>query len=166
MKIKIKEINKVDKKWSEFLLFYKDNLEEYVEVIKGYEQRGTKSIIALSEEEDKILGLLRLIITPIGPEDGLPILRKGKDEVIQAKIMDFFVLPSYRGRGIGRLLQEKAIVITRSLSCYQLSSFSYFPNEANHSLKLSMGFSVRPEFRKNKTANGLYFIMPLQTNYS
>lgn len=149
------------------MLFYKQNIEEYNEVLKGYDQRASQILVAFTKTatETKIVGLLRMIITPIGPEDDLPIIKQGGKELLQAKIMDFFVLPDYRRQKIGRQLQERAILEAKKQSCYQICSFSYHPNEANHALKLSMGFAVRPEFRKNKTAYGLYFIMPLKTDY-
>jgi GNAT superfamily N-acetyltransferase len=77
--------------------------------------------------------------------------------------MEFIVAPEFRRRRIGVRLQEAAMVLARSLDCYQLASFSYSGNAANHLLKLSLGFAVRPESRGDE-AHGLYFIMPLQPN--
>ena len=107
-----------------------------------------------------ILGVLRLIVIPIGPEDELPAVKIDGKELLQAKVMNFFVLPEFRRRQIGSNLQKSAIDLARSLHCCQLASFSYSHNSENHALKLRMGFTVRPETRGSER-HGLYFMMPL-----
>ena len=157
--IRISEWNTDHPRWSEVVRFFDDHEGGLPDVIQGYDQRDSRMLIASTDRE--IVGILRLIVIPIGPDDDLPPVKIDDKELRQAKIINFFVLPEFRRKRIGTRLQEAAISLARSLSCYQLSSFSYSENKANHRLKLSMGFAVRPEFRRNGQARGLYFIMPL-----
>ena len=158
--IKITEWDSTNPRWSELEQFFNNYKEGLQEIIRGYDQRDSRVLVASTKRQ--IAGLLRLIVIPIGPENDLPAVKINEKELLQAKVMNFFVLPEFRRRGIGRRLQEEAIALAKSLSCYQLVSFSYDEHKENHRLKLSMGYAVQPEFRQNGKAHGLYFIMPLQ----
>jgi GNAT superfamily N-acetyltransferase len=81
--------------------------------------------------------------------------------VTEAKILAFGVDSTHQRQGIGRALQEAALHVARTLGCYQVRSYSGGSNEANHHLKLSMGFGVHPVVRGTDT-RGVYFVMPLK----
>ena len=134
--------------------------EKLREVVRGYDQRDSRILVASTKRQ--VAGLLRFIVIPIGPEDNLPAVSIDGEELLQAKVMNFFVSPDFRRRGVGRRLQKEAIALAKSLSCYQLVSFSFDEYKANHKLKLSAGYAVQPQFRRNGEAHGLYFVMPLQ----
>ncbi|MEM8533567.1 MAG: GNAT family N-acetyltransferase [Chloroflexota bacterium] len=158
-KIHIAEWHTDNPRWSELEQFFDTHKEGLQEVIHGYDQRESRVLVASTHH--KVVGILRFIVIPIGPENDLPAVKIDDKELLQAKVMNFFVLPDFRCSGIGRRLQAEAIALAKSLSCYQLASFSFAKHEANHRLKLSMGYAVQPEFRQNGKAHGLYFIMPL-----
>ena len=160
--IRISEWDANHRRWSEVVQFFDEHQGGLPDVIYD-DQCDSRILVACTQR--KIVGVLRLIVIPIGPDDGLPPVKIDNKELLQAKVMKFFVLPEFRRRRIGRRLQEAAISLARSLSCYQLASFSSSENRANHMLKLRMGFAVQPEFRQNRQAHGLKFIMPLQTEF-
>ena len=145
-------------RWSEVVAFFDEHQGGLPDVIDGYDQRDSRILVASTQS--KVVGVLRLIVIPIGVEDNLPAVKVDGRELLQGKIINFCVLPQYRRKGIGTELQETAISLARSLLCYQLASFSYSGNRENHALKLGMGFTVRPETRGGER-HGLYFIMPL-----
>ena len=148
-------------RWSEVVGFFDQHQSGLPELIDGYDQRGSRVIVAHTPR--MILGVLRLIVIPIGREDNLPAVKIDGKELLQAKVMNFFVLPEFRRRQIGTNLQKTAIDLARSLHCCQLASFSYSHNSENHALKLRMGFTVRPETRGSER-HGLYFMMPLTSD--
>ncbi len=156
----ISEWDDAHPRWSEVAAFLDEYTDGLPDPIPGYDQRDSRYLVATFNGE--IVGELRLIVIPIGPESDLPAVKVSGRELRQAKVMEFVVLPQFRRRGIGTRLQESAMNLARSLGCYQLASFSYSGNVENHALKLSMGFTVRPESRGDE-AHGLYFIMPLQS---
>ncbi len=145
-------------RWSEVVDFFDQHQSGLPEIIDGYDQRDSRILVAHTNRN--ILGVLRLIVIPIGPEDNLPAVTVDGKELLQAKVMNFFVSPEFRRRRIGTNLQKNAIELARSLHCYQLASFSYSHNRENHALKLRMGFTVRPETRGGGR-HGLFFLMPL-----
>ena len=51
--------------------------------------------------------------------------------------------------------------LARQLGCYQLRSYSSGDKEANHRLKIAMGFAMHRTVRGNDQ-QGAYFVMPLQ----
>jgi GNAT superfamily N-acetyltransferase len=155
----ISEWDDAHPRWSEALAFLEEYSDGLPDPIPGYDQRDSRYLVATFKGD--IVGELRLIVIPIGPENDLPAVKVDGQELLQAKVMEFVVLPQFRRRGIGTKLQESAMTLARSLGCYQLASFIYSGNAANHMLKLSMGFAVRPESRGDE-AHGLYFIMPLR----
>ena len=77
----------------------------------------------------------------------------------EAKIIAFGVQPAHRRQGIGRALQEHVLRRARELGCYQVRSVSRWTRQANHQLKLSMGFAVEPMERDEPS---LAFVMPLR----
>ena len=145
-------------RWSEVVEFFEQHQSGLPDLIDGYDQRDSRILVAHTPR--RILGILRLIVIPIGPEDDLPAVKIDGKELLQAKVKNFFVLPEFRPKRIGMNLQKHAIDLARSLHCRQLVSFSYSHSRENHELKLRMGFTVRPETRGSER-HGLYFMMPL-----
>lgn len=110
-------------------------------------------------EAEHIVGFLTFVVWEIGPHDRKHpvIIHQGK-RLYEAKIIAFAVSSSHRRQGIGRTLQQQAIVRAKALGCFQLRSVSHAEYEANHHLKLSMGFAAIPMERDVPT---LTFVMPL-----
>lgn len=120
--------------------------------------QSSRMLVALLEEE--VIGFLRLVTQEIGPDmDCLPLHYDGKP-LIEAKVLAFGVKAAYQRQGVGRALQEAAIALAKRLGCYQLRSHSGGDHQANHHLKLSMGFGVHPTIRGDDK-RAVYFIMPL-----
>jgi GNAT superfamily N-acetyltransferase len=111
--------------------------------------------------DQAVVGAIRIAIQPIGPEAGCPPLVLDGIPLTEAKIHVFAVHPSSRGRGIGTDLQRWAIRRARELGCYQLASYSSYGRDANHHIKLSLGFAAQPEVHGNQE-QGVYFLMPLR----
>lgn len=109
----------------------------------------------------EIVGFLRFVTQEIGADEDRPLVTLDGLPLVEAKVLAFGVVEAHRRRGIGRALQEAALARARELGCYQMRSHSSGSNEANHRLKLSMGFGVHPIVR-GADARGVYFIMPLR----
>ena len=105
-------------------------------------------------------GYLRYCTQPIGPDNECPALMLDGVELVEGKVIGFYVLEEFRRMGFGRKLQQAAITHAKSLNLYQLRSRSAATKTANHQLKLSMGFSAVPTIRANGR-QGVYFLMPL-----
>lgn len=112
--------------------------------------------------DDQVVGYLRYCTQPIGPDNDCPALVLDGVELVEGKVIGFYVLEGFRRRGFGRKLQQAALTHAKSLNLYQLRSRSSDEKSANHQLKLSMGFSAVPTIRASGRA-GIYFLMPLNT---
>lgn len=123
--------------------------------------QSSHMLVALLGEET--IGFLRLVTQEIGPDMDCPPLYYKGSPLIEAKVLAFGVKAAYRGQGIGRALQEAAIAMAKQSGCYQLRSHSSGEHQANHHLKLSMGFGVQRDIRGEDKA-AVYFIMPLGTD--
>lgn len=120
------------------------------------------SHVLVALHHGRITGFLRFVIQIIGvDEDHDPVAFEGTP-LTEAKVLAFGVAPTWRNQGIGRSLQKAAMHAARQRGCHQLRSHSSGDNEANHHLKLSLGFAVHPVVRDNDT-KGVYFVMPLKT---
>ena len=107
----------------------------------------------------RVVGFLMFVVWEIGPHDrGHPVVKRDGKALTEAKIIAFGVPPAHRRRGIGRALQEHVLRRARALGCYQVRSVSRWSRQANHRLKLSMGFAVEPMERDEPS---LAFVMPL-----
>lgn len=122
--------------------------------------RSSHVLVALDAAE--IVGFLRFVVQEIGPDNELPSVHLGGVVLTEAKILAFGVVEEARNRGVGRLLQRAALQWARELACYQVRSHSEGERQANHHLKLSMGFAVYPTVRRDDK-RGAYFIMPLRS---
>lgn len=109
----------------------------------------------------EVVGFLRFVIQSIGPDMDCPEVVMNGERLMEAKILAFGVASEWRRQGIGRALQEAAIIHARKLGCYQVRSHSGGELDANHQLKLAMGFAIHPIVR-GKDRQGCYFIMPLR----
>ena len=107
-----------------------------------------------------VAGFLRFVVQEIGPELARPPVRLGDHLLTEAQVLAFGVLPVFRGRGLGRALQEAVIARALQLGCHQVRSHSGGANAENHHLKLSLGFGVHPIVR-GEDSTGAYFILPL-----
>lgn len=107
-----------------------------------------------------ILGFLRFVIQPIGPDMDCPAVQWKGEGLREAKVIAFGVLHEQRRQGIGRKLQEALRERAQDLGCYQIRSHSSGDNLDNHQLKLSLGYGVHPIVR-GEDRRGVYFILPL-----
>jgi GNAT superfamily N-acetyltransferase len=113
---------------------------------------------------NQIAGFLRFVIQEIGPDMECPPVTLNGVSLTEAKVLAFGVEPRFRRQGLGRALQEELLRQARKLGCYQVRSHSSGWNEANHQLKLVMGFGVHPIVR-GEDNKGVYFIMPLKVDH-
>lgn len=146
-------------RWNELLAVVETLRQTNWFTIAAPFHRGSHALVALQDRA--IAGFLRFVVQEIGPELDRPPVRLGGQPLLEAKILAFGVLPAFRRRGIGGALQEAAIKRADQLGCYQVRSHSSGENEANHQLKLSLGFGVDPLVRREDTT-GAYFILPLR----
>ena len=144
--------------WSALMQYVQEeNQLDWVNFSADFHQ-SSRMLVALLGDE--VIGFLRLVTQEIGPDmDCLTLHYEGK-ALIEAKVLAFGVKSAYRGQGVGRALQEAAIALAKRLDCYQLRSHSDGDHQANHHLKLSMGFGVHPTIRGDDK-RAVYFIMPL-----
>jgi GNAT superfamily N-acetyltransferase len=120
--------------------------------------RSSHVLVAL--QDGVICGFLRFTTQVIGEDaDCDPVMLNGIP-LIEAKVLAFAVVARFRNQGIGRALQTNALHYAAKLRCYQLRSHSSGKNEANHHLKLSLGFGIHPILRGDDK-RGAYFVMPL-----
>lgn len=123
---------------------------------------GLYTLMAFTPHE--VVGFLRFWTQQIGVDEDRPPLFIEGEPVIEAKSVAFAVRPAFRCQGIGRRLQEAAIIWARELGCYQLRSRSLYSCRENHALKLSMGFAIQPAVQEapNEPNPSAYFVLPLQ----
>jgi GNAT superfamily N-acetyltransferase len=119
------------------------------------------SHVLVAWRNSEIVGFLRFVIQNIGPDMDCPPIQWKGENLREAKVIAFGVLPSHRRQGIGRKLQEALREQVQALGCYQIRSHSSGDNVANHQLKLSLGYGVHPVIRGNDRG-GVYFILPLR----
>jgi GNAT superfamily N-acetyltransferase len=122
------------------------------------------SHVLVAVQETAVVGFLRFVVQEIGPDNEQPAVRLDGIALTEAKILAFGVPLDARKQGIGRGLQHAAIAWARALDCYQVRSHSDGRRQANHHLKLSLGFAVHPIIRGDDQ-EGAYFIMPLRANF-
>ena len=60
-------------RWSELEQFFDTHKDTMQEVIRGYDQRDSRVLVASLKSQ--IVGILRFIVIPIGPDVGLPAVR-------------------------------------------------------------------------------------------
>jgi GNAT superfamily N-acetyltransferase len=121
---------------------------------------GSHLLVAMADGQ--VVGFLRFVLQSIGPDMDCPAVVVKGVALIEAKIMAFGVAQERRRQGIGRKLQAAAIDHARTLGCYQVRSHSGGESDANHQLKLAMGFAIHPIVR-GEDRQGCYFLLPLRS---
>lgn len=126
---------------------------ELVELLDAQEQRRwvlpdeqrlrPSSEVLVAVADDRPVGFLVFLVQEIGPPDNCPAF--GKTE---AKVVAFAVRADYRRRGIGTVLQRRALEVARQLGCYQLRSVTDVWRDENRQVKLALGFAVHPTVRR------------------
>lgn len=117
-----------------------------------------ESILLGAYDHQECVGFLRVIVQVIGNEEGTtPIKDRNGNPLTEGYAEAFGVLPSFRRRGIGQKLQEKAIARCRGRGCYQMRSKSPLASQENYGLKLKMGYSIHPDTKYD----AYYFILTL-----
>ena len=119
------------------------------------------SRVLVAQRGTEIMGFLRFVVQEIGPDTDCPPVEWKGENLREAKVIAFGVLPAQRGQGIGCKLQEALRQQAEALGCYQIRSHSSGDNVANHRLKLSLGYGVHPIVRGDDR-RGVYFILPLR----
>lgn len=119
------------------------------------------SHVLVARRNAEIVGFLRFVLQAIGPDTDCPPIQWEGENLREAKVSAFGVLPTQRRQSIGRKLQEALRQRAEALGCYQIRSHSSGDNLANHQLKLSLGYGVHPVIRGDDR-RGVYFILPLR----
>ncbi|HWG84938.1 MAG TPA: GNAT family N-acetyltransferase [Deinococcales bacterium] len=114
----------------------------------------------VAEEGGAPLGFLRWVVQAVGSEDGGEPFRLDGKVLLEAKVLAFAVAPEARRRGTGRQLQEHLIDLGWRESLYQVRSHTSGESQANHALKLSLGFALHP-VKRGSDERGAYFLLPL-----
>lgn len=157
----IEEWDKTHPRWQEFIICLETVAPDQVPFVLGEYYRQHPSYLFVALHFNEVVGFLRFAIQPIGPEAKCPPLYLDGAQLTEAKIHAFAVREANRGQGIGTELQKRAIRRARELGCFQVASYSSYGREANHHIKLSLGFGAQPEVHGDDQ-QGVYFILPLQ----
>ena len=155
----IEEWEATHPRWGEILEFVASQSQSQWVACRADWHLSSHMLVA--QDDTQLVGFLRFVIQIIGTdEEHEPITLDGVS-LTEAKVLAFGVGPTHQRQGIGRALQEAALGLAGKLGCYQMRSHSAGSHEANHQLKLRMGFGVHPIVRGTDTC-GVYFVMPLQ----
>ena len=161
----IEEWDETHPRWQEFVNCLETAAPDQAAFVFGKRYQGYSSYLFVALQYNKIVGFLRFAVLPIGPEAKSPPLYLDDAQLTEAKIHAFAVREDSRGQGIGTELQRQAIRRAKELGCYQVASYSSYGREANHHIKLSLGFGAQPEAHGDNQQE-VYFIMPLQVDLS
>lgn len=157
----IEEWDETHPRWQEFAACLEGAAPEQAPFVFGDYYRAYRSYLLIALQSDQVVGFIRFAVQPIGPEAKCPALRLNGVQLTEAKIHAFAVREDARGQGIGTELQRRAINRAKELGCYQVASYSSYGRDANHHIKLSLGFAAQPEVHGDNH-QGVYFLMPLQ----
>ena len=153
----IEELDSGDPRWPELVAVI-DEEGPSEDAFNPFFSRFPRRFVAASQG-GQVVGFLMFVVWEIGPHDrGHPVVERSGKPLTEAKIIAFGVKPAHRRQGIRRAPQEHVLRRARALGCYQVRSVSNGSRQANHQLKLSMGFAVEPMERDGPS---LAFIMPL-----
>lgn len=93
-----------------------------------------------------------------------PVLYKN-ETVWETFVQTFYVIEAWRRKGVGKRLQEEAMVVSREKGCWQMRSWSSCDKGDNYQLKLALGFAFCPaKMEVNKEGQkiaGGYFVCRL-----
>jgi len=157
----IEEWNETHPRWNEFVTCLKIVAPEQAPFVFEEYYRASQSHLLVALQSNEVVGFIRFAVQPIGSEEKCPTLYFNGAQLTEAKIHAFAVQESARNQGIGTELQRQTIRRAKALGCYQVSSYSSYGHDANHHVKLSLGFAAQPEVH-GENHQGIYFIMPLQ----
>jgi GNAT superfamily N-acetyltransferase len=157
----IEEWDEEHPRWPEFIACLEAVAPDQAPFVLGDHYRAYHSYLLVALQPDEVVGFIRFAVQPIGPEARCPTLSLNGVPLTEAKIHAFAVHEDARGHGIGTELQRRVIRRARSLGCYQVASYSSYGRDANHHIKLSLGFGAQPEVHGDNH-QGVYFVMPLQ----
>lgn len=157
----IEEWSETHSRWNEFVKCLETVAPDQLPFVCGQYYMDYPSYLFVALQGNDIVGFLRFAVQPIGPEAKCPPLYLNGRQLTEAKIHAFAVAESNRGEGIGTELQKHAIRRAKELGCYQVASYSSYGRDANHHIKLSLGFGAQPEVHGDNQ-QGVYFIMPLR----
>ena len=158
---KIEERDEGHSRWPEFVACLEAVAPEQAPFVLGEYCRAYRSHLLVALQANEVVGFLRFAVQPIGPEAKCPVLSLDGVQLTEAKIHAFAVREDARGQGIGTELQIQALRSAKALGCYQVASYSSYGRDANHHIKLSLGFAAQPEVHGDNE-QGVYFLMPLQ----
>jgi GNAT superfamily N-acetyltransferase len=157
----IEEWDETHPRWHEFVACLEMVAPEQAPFVFDESYRAYQSYLLVALQSNEVVGFIRFAVQPIGPEAKCPALYLGGVQLTEAKIHAFAVCENSRNQGIGMELQRQTIRRAKALGCYQVASYSSYGHNANHHLKLSLGFAAQPEVHGDNH-QGIYFIMPLQ----
>jgi GNAT superfamily N-acetyltransferase len=157
----IEEWDELHPRWREFVACLEEVAPDQAPFVLGEHYRAYRSHLLIALQANEVVGFLRFAVQPIGPEAKCPALSLDGVQLAEAKIHAFAVREDARGQGIGTDLQVHALRRAKALGCYQVASYSSYGRDANHHIKLSLGFAAQPEVHGDND-QGVYFLMPLQ----
>jgi len=161
MRYSIEEWDETHPRWPEFVACLEGVAPEQSPFVLGERYRAHQSYLLVALQSDQVVGFIRFAVQPIGPEAKCPPLSLNGVQLTEAKIHAFAVREEARGQGIGTELQRRTIRRAAGLGCYQVASYSSYGRDANHHIKLSLGFAAQPEVHGDNH-QGVYFLMPLR----
>ena len=159
----LQEWDNAHPRWEEFVQCLEQTAPEQAPFVLGEYSRNLPCYLCVALQDEQVVGFLRFGIQSIGPEAHCPPLVLNGIPLTEAKIHAFAVREERRGQGIGTALQRWAIRRAKELGCFQVASYSSYGRDANHHIKLSLGFGAQPEVHGDNQ-QGVYFIMPLQVD--
>ena len=99
-------------------------------------QRAGRLRTWIAEEDGQVLGLVSAVVNDVPP-----LLEDGRSKA--GYIINEYVIPSARGRGIGRLLLRSALECAAALGIRQ---FNLYATDAGYPMYRSEGFAAHDSF--------------------
>ena len=161
----IEEWDETHPRWHEFVACLEMAAPEQAPFVFEKHNQAYQAHLLVALQSNKVVGFIRFVVQPIGPEAQCPTLYLKDVPLTEAKIHAFAVCEDARGQGIGTELQRQAIFRAKAAGCYQVASYSSYGREANYHIKLSLGFAAQPEVHGDNH-QGVYFLMPLRDSPS
>ena len=159
----IEEWDETHPRWNEFVACLETAAPDQAPFVFEKYRQAHPSHLLVALQSNEVIGFIRFAVQPIGPEAQCPPLCFDGVPLTEAKIHAFAVREEARGQGIGTELQKQTIHRARAMGCYQVASYSSYGRDANHHIKLSLGFAAQPEVHGNNR-QGVYFLMPLHSS--
>lgn len=157
MDYSIIELNLNDPRWRRFVEVVASLGETETTRINLDVEHFISSHILVAMVDNEPIGYLRYVVQRLGEDEERPLVKFKDTVLLEAKVIAFAVVPAYQNQGIGRALQHEGIKRAKEQGCYQFRSRSHYDCQANHHLKISMGFGIQPSLQNDS----LYFVMPL-----